>query len=230
MHVILLEPPQVPEECLGSAVVHEVPPPRCSSSSSDYLPSASLPAESQLQNPSTCLMRPALSIPATAAPSTSRSTVGQVVLYFPRLSRARDNVPSTTLTILPSPPSFPSSHLSGTPAVPCVSQRHSRPWRVPVLATALGACAASPAPPPLPPHLQLPLFVLVVSPARMLTLQVSTQVYFPVASQHPDCFLLGTLLYPTCSLVDGRPLSTQCQLPTDSGFHCFVPCTGPGIE
>ena len=175
-------------------------------------------------------MRPALSIPATAAPSTSRSTVGQVVLYFPRLSRARDNVPSTTLTILPSPPSFPSSHLSGTPAVPCVSQRHSRPWRVPVLATALGACAASPAPPPLPPHLQLPIFVMVVSPARMLTLQVSTQVYFPVASQHPDCFLLGTLLYPTCSLVDCRPLSTQCQLPTDSGFHCFVPCTGPGIE
>lgn len=188
-------------------------------------------------------MRPALSIPATAAPSTSRSTVGQVVLYFPRLSRARDNVPSTTLTILPSPPSFPSSDLSGTPAVPCVSQRHSRPFslktpegayeqragRVPALTTALGACAASPAPPPLPPHLQLPLFVLVVPPARMLTLQVSTQVHFPAASQHRAVCSSAPSSTQHVLLLTVGPSPPNVSFP-DRGFHCFVPCTGPGIE
>lgn len=101
--------------------------------------------------------------------------------------------------------------------------------RVPALTTALGACAASPAPPPHPPQLQLPLFVLVVPPARMLTLWVSTQVHFLAAPQLPGCFLLGTLLYQHVLLLTVGPSPPSVSFP-QTGFHCFVSCTGPSTQ
>lgn len=89
--------------------------------------------------------------------------------------------------------------------------------QVPALTTALGACAASSA-----PHIQLPLFVLAVPPARMFTLRVSIQVHFPAAPQFPGCFLLSTLLYQHVLLLTVGPSPPNVSFPKQFSLFCFM--------